>query len=223
APPALFTAPSWDARSGTPRIMSSAPFQTSLAVSRFCAVPSVSLDSPTNIFHRISTCASVDLPACRATRSNTVRNRYVPSSRSSRAPFRNSCCHGSNVTPTTSCANSMHSNPRLVSGVSSRSGGVYRRGRGLPLGGIVPAAAPHIRQLAACLFLVERRVNACPGSQHQRVQHRLEVWSDVDHLPPGVCRRLVGHQLNLPGHEPCRRDGGPVGLLKVLSGSDSGV
>src|SRR5690606_23502058 len=207
APPALFTAPSWDARSGTPRIMSSAPFQTSLAVSRFCAVPSVSLDSPTNIFHRISTCASVDLPACRATRSNTVRNRYVPSSRSSRAPFRNSCCHGSNVTPTTSCANSMHSNPRLVSGVSSRSGGVYRRGRGLPLGGIVPAAAPHIRQLAACLFLVERRVHTRPRGQEQGVQHRLPVWPRVGNLPSRIRRRLIRHLFDLLCHHPgcCNR------------------
>src|SRR5690606_6925995 len=145
--------------------------------------------------------ASVDLPACRATNSSTVRNRYVPSSRISSAPFRNSFCHGNSVTFKTSWANSIHSKPSVVFGVNSRSGGVKMRGRGLPLSCTLPTLT-HIGQLALSLRLVQRGVHTRLRGQEQGVQHRLPMWPRVGNLPSRISRRLLRHLFDLLRHHP---------------------
>ena len=117
------------ASSGTDSAMSTQPLHSSSAMSRSWAVPSVIFTPSTYMAHRQRACASVDLPFWRATRRTTVLNlKRVPARLSSSARMRVSCCHGSSGMPSTSWENSMHEYPADVSGVRSRSGGVWMRG-----------------------------------------------------------------------------------------------
>jgi hypothetical protein len=89
----------------------------------------------TYMAYRARICRMVDLPFWRATSRTTVRNRGVPSGRTSRAWIRSHFCHGSRVIPTTSSANRMQWNPPDVFSVSGLSGGVKIRGTSTPRSG----------------------------------------------------------------------------------------
>src|SRR5690606_18675312 len=72
------------------------------------------------------------LPFCRATIASTRRNRGRPSGNSSPAWTISHSCHGVSGWPSTSRAKVATSYPIVVSGVSSRSGGVHILGSVLP-------------------------------------------------------------------------------------------
>src|SRR5690606_14012568 len=90
----------------------------------------------------------------------------------------------------------------LSQGSAHEAAGCTAVGAGCP-----SAAAPHIRQLAACLFLVERCVHTRPRGQEQGVQHRLPVRPRVGNLPSRIRRRLIRHLFDLLRHHPgcCNR------------------
>src|SRR5690606_12316891 len=99
----------------------------SAAYSTLVLMPSTSATRCTNIQNNDKMTSSSVLPFWRATSTSTLRNRGRPSSSSSQAWITVHSCHGSSGLPI-DLANSITWNPELVSGVSSGSGGVHRRG-----------------------------------------------------------------------------------------------
>src|SRR5699024_3439955 len=96
------------------------------------------------------------LPFWRATSTMTVRNlkSYVSDSgSSSKACINNHFCHGLNLRPKTSSANSITSNPNEVSGVNGLNGAGYSRGTVLPLS----AAATTVSNTCQLVTLGARR------------------------------------------------------------------
>src|SRR5215216_2270343 len=72
------------------------------------------------------------------------------------------CCHGSNSTPKMSRENSMTSNPRVVSGVRSRSGGVHTLGSAEPTN-CAPIQLNHL--------LLQAQTLPKPGTPHHDEDH----------------------------------------------------